>query len=537
MTEPAHVRTEPVVLIAEELSPATIAALGPGVHVRTVDGTDRAALLAAVPGASALLVRSATRVDAEVFAVAKALKIVARAGVGLDNVDVVAATQAGVMVVNAPTANIISAAEHAVALVLAAARHVATASATLKAGRWERSRFTGVELAGKTLGIVGLGRIGVLVAQRLAAFEMQVLAYDPYVPAARAAQLGVRLVGLDELLAGSDVISVHLPRTPETTGLIGVDALAQVRRGVILVNAARGGIVEEKALAAALADGRVAAAGLDVYATEPCTDSPLFGFDQVVATPHLGASTREAQEKAGVAVARSVRQALDGDLVPDAVNVAGGVIAEVVRPGIGLAERLGRLLTGLCGAAITRLDVQVSGEITSQDVSVLRVAALTGVLTDQVAEPVTFVNAPVLAQARGIEVRLITDPDSPRFRNLVSLTAVLEDGSRLSVAGTLTGPQQVAKLVGIDGYALEIALADHLMVLRYTDRPGVVGTLGGLLGEAEVNIAAMQVGRDEAGGRAVGVLALDGPVPVPLIELLRSATGADSLAAVDLSPT
>ncbi len=525
----------PVVLIAEELSPATIEALGPGVHVRTVDGTDRAALLREVAGASALLVRSATQVDAEVLGAARRLKVVARAGVGLDNVDVPAATAAGVMVVNAPTSNITSAAEHAVGLVLAAARRIAPAHASLRAGRWDRSRFTGVELAGRTLGVVGLGKIGVLVAQRLQAFEMEVVAYDPYVSASRAAQIGVRLVGLDELLAEADVISVHLPRTPETVGLIGDDALHRVRRGAIVVNAARGGIVDEKALAAALADGRVGAAGLDVFETEPCTDSPLFGFEQVVATPHLGASTHEAQEKAGVAVARSVRQALDGELVPDAVNVAGGVIAEIVRPGIALTERLGRLLTALSGSAITRLDVQVSGEITGEDVSVLRLAALTGVLTDQVAEPVTFVNAPVLAEQRGIEVRLLTEPDSPRFRNLVSLRAVLEEGTTVEVEATLTGPQQVAKLVGVDGYPFEIVFADRLLVLRYTDRPGVVGTLGSMLGESDVNIASMQIGRDEAGGRAVGVLALDGPVPHELAAALREAVSADSVVFVDLS--
>ncbi len=272
-----------------------------------------------------------------------------------------------------------------------------------------------------------------------------------------------------------------------------------------------------------------------MFEKEPCTDSPLFGFEQVVATPHLGASTHEAQEKAGVAVARSVRQALDGELVPDAVNVAGGVIAEIVRPGIALTERLGRLLTALAGSAITRLDVQVSGEITGEDVSVLRLAALTGVLTDQVAEPVTFVNAPVLAEQRGIEVRLLTEPDSPRFRNLVSLRAVLEDGATVEVEATLTGPQQVAKLVGIDGFQIEIAFADRLLVLRYSDRPGVVGTLGSLLGEAEVNIASMQVGRDEAGGRAVGVLALDGAVPHELAAEVREAVRAESVVFVDLS--
>jgi D-3-phosphoglycerate dehydrogenase len=523
------------VLIAEELSPATIEALGAGITVRQVDGTDRAALLAAVPEAAALLVRSATQVDAEVFAAGQKLRIVARAGVGLDNVDVQAATAAGVMVVNAPTSNIRSAAELAVGLMLAAARHIAPASARLRDGHWDRSRFTGIELAGKTAGVVGLGRIGMLVAQRLAGFEMSVIAYDPYVSAARAAQLGVKLVTLDELIAAADVITIHLPKTPETVGLFGSAAFAAVKPGVILVNAARGGIVDEQALAEALADGRVAAAGLDVFSSEPCTQSPVFGFDQVVVTPHLGASTHEAQENAGVSVARSVRLALAGDLVPDAVNVAGGVIHELVRPGLPLTERLGRLLTALCAAAITRLDVKVSGELAEHDVSAVALAAQAGVLTDQVAEPVTYVNAPSLAQSRGIEVRLLTDTDIARFRNSIKLTAVLDDGEVVSVEGTLTGPMQVAKLVGIDEHPLEIAFGDHLLVMRYSDRPGVIGVLGGMLGQSGVNIAGMVVGRDEVGGRAVSVLTLDGVVPADLVAALRTAIQADRLVYADLS--
>ncbi|MDQ1668657.1 MAG: D-3-phosphoglycerate dehydrogenase / 2-oxoglutarate reductase, partial [Actinomycetota bacterium] len=283
--------SKPVVLIAEELSPATIEALGPDFEVRHCDGADRSALLPAVADVDAILVRSATKVDAEVFAAARRLKVVARAGVGLDNVDVRAATQAGVMVVNAPQSNIVSAAELAIGLLLAAARNIAPASSALKAGEWKRSKYSGVELYEKTAGIVGLGRIGALVAQRLSAFGMQVIAFDPYVAAGRAAQMGVRLVSLEELLRSSDVISVHLPKTPETVGLISDDQLATVKPSLILVNAARGGIVDEHALYLALKEGRVAAAGIDVFATEPCTDSPLFEFESVVATPHLGAST------------------------------------------------------------------------------------------------------------------------------------------------------------------------------------------------------------------------------------------------------
>jgi len=326
-----HVRS--VVLIAEELAPAAIDVLAHDFEVRHVDGTDRAALITALAEADAVIVRSATRMDAEAINAGKRLKVVARAGVGLDNVEVVAATARGVMVVNAPTSNIVSTAEQAVALLLAVARNTSAASNALKGGEWKRSKYTGVELQGKTVGVIGLGRVGVLFAQRMAAFGTRLIAYDPYVQPARAAQLGVRLVGLDDLLRESDFISIHATKTPETVGLIGARELALVKPGVRIVNAARGGLIDEQALADALATGRVAGAGIDVYAKEPCVASPLFAYDNVVATPHLGASTMEAQDKAGLAVARSVKLALQREFVPDAVNVqAGGVVAEDVRP-------------------------------------------------------------------------------------------------------------------------------------------------------------------------------------------------------------
>ena len=533
MTHPAT--TRPVVLIAEELSPATVEALGPDFEIRHVDGADRSALLPALAGVDAVLIRSATQVDAEAIAAAPQLKVVARAGVGLDNVDVKAATQAGVMVVNAPTSNIVSAAELAVALLLATARHVPQASQALKGGAWKRSKYTGAELFEKTLGVVGLGRIGVLVAQRMAGFGMNVVAYDPYVSSARAGQLGVKLVSLDELLETSDFISVHLPKTPETVGLLGEEALRKVKPSVRIVNAARGGIVDEAALHAALKEGRVAAAGLDVFSTEPMTDSPLFELDNVVVTPHLGASTDEAQERAGISVARSVRLALAGELVPDAVNVSGGVIAEDVRPGIPLVEKLGRLFTALSGAVPTQFDVEVRGEITAQDVSVLRLAALKGLFRDVVPEQVSYVNAPVLAQERGVEVRLLTDARSEEYRNLITLRGTLADGTQVSVAGTLTGPRQVEKLVGVDGLDLELPLAPHLVVLRYQDRPGVVGTLGALLGNAGVNIGAMQVSRDVEGGRAIVVLTVDQAVPAGVLDDVVREIGAASGRDVDLS--
>lgn len=325
-----------VVLIADALSPqaAELLARNPSVEVRHVDGTDRPALLAALPGADALLVRSATRVDAEALAAAPRLKAVARAGVGLDNVDVAAATAAGVLVANAPASNVVSAAEHAVALLLALARQVPRADASLREGRWARASFAGVELAGKTVGVLGLGRIGSLVARRLAAFDMEVVAHDPYADEEHARSLGVRLTGLDELLARARFLTVHLPLTAATKGLIGADALRRVRPDLRIVNAARGGIVDEEALYAALVEGRVAGAALDVYEREPCTDSPLFGLDNVVVTPHLGASTPEAQERAGTQAAESVLLALAGLPVPDAVNTplpaAGRPAAEPV---------------------------------------------------------------------------------------------------------------------------------------------------------------------------------------------------------------
>lgn len=526
--------SKPVVLIAEELSPATVEALGPDFEIRRCDGADRPSLLPALGEANALLVRSATKVDAEAIAAAPRLKVIARAGVGLDNVDVKAATQAGVMVVNAPTSNIVSAAELAVGLLLATARNIAPANNALKKGEWKRSKYTGTELYEKVVGVVGLGRIGVLVAQRLSSFGMQVIAYDPYVPATRAAQMGVRTVSFDELLAQSDFITVHLPKTPETVGLIGDQALRLVKPSVQIINAARGGIVDEHALAVALKEGRVAGAGIDVFASEPCTDSPLFEFDSVVVTPHLGASTVEAQEKAGVSVARSVRLALAGELVPDAVNVKGGAIAEDVRPGIPLAEKLGRIFTALAGGVAAQLDVEVRGEIVEHDVKILELAALKGVFTDVVEDPVSYVNAPVIAADRGVEVRLITDEDSPDFRNLVTVRGVLPDGRIVSVSGTLFGTKHVEKLVEVLGYDIEVQPSEHMAFWLYQDRPGVVGTVGRLLGEAGVNIAGMQVSRAAKGGHALVAMTVDQAVPSRLMDEIVTSIGAEWGRTVDL---
>ena len=527
----------PVVLIAEELAPAAIDVLAHDFDVRHVDGTDRPALLAALAEADAVIVRSATQIDAEAVAAAPRLKVVARAGVGLDNVEVPAATARGVMVVNAPTSNIVSAAAQAVALLLAVARNTASASAALKAGEWKRSKYTGVELQGKTVGVVGLGRIGVLFAQRIAAFGTRLIAYDPYIQPARAAQLGVRLVGLEELLRESDFISIHLPKTPETVGLIGEKELALVKPEVRIINAARGGLVDEQALANAIAEGRVAGAGIDVYAKEPCTSSPLFAFDNVVATPHLGASTAEAQDKAGLAVARSVKLALQGEFVPDAVNVqVGGVVAEDVRPLLPLAEKLGKVFTAVAGGVAASVTVEVRGEIVAHDVSVLKLAATKGLFTSVVEEQVTYVNAPHLAADRGVAIELVTAGETVDHPNLVTVRGALPDGRTVSVSGTVvtTGTRDVVKLTEVDGFDLEIGAEGILLFLRYADRPGVVGTVGSIIGEAGINIASMQVARREAGGEALMALTVDSAVGVDLLASAADSVGAVAASTADL---
>ena len=526
---------KPVVLIAEELSPATLNALGPDFEVRNCNGADRGELLTALSkGVDAVLIRSATKMDAEAISAAKGLKVIARAGVGLDNVEIPAATTAGVMVVNAPTSNIVSAAELAIGLLLASARSISPAHAALKNGKWARSKYTGAELFEKTLGIVGFGRIGQLVAARMQAFGMNVVAYDPYLQPARAAQLNVRLVDLDELLKISDFITIHLPKTKETANLIGAEALNKVKPSVRIINAARGGVLDEAALYDALKAGKVAGAALDVFATEPCTDSPLFTLENVVATPHLGASTDEAQERAGIAVAISVRKALSGELVPDAVNVKGGVIDEAVRPALPLVEKLAQVAIGLATDVVSSIDVEVRGEISEMDVSVLATSALKGALIGMGAEDVTYVNAPALASERLLTSTISTNPESPDHRNLVSVRAACANGSQVFVSGTLMGIKQTQKIVAIDELDLDLKPTSNLLFLRYTDQPGVVGVVGNSLGKLKINIADMQVGRTQVGGDALMALTVDSVIPNDIIQVISKETGATLVRFVNL---
>jgi D-3-phosphoglycerate dehydrogenase / 2-oxoglutarate reductase len=482
----------------------------------------------------ALVIRSATQVTADVLAAAASLKVVARAGIGLDNVDVEAATRRGVMVVNAPQSNIISAAEHTLALLLAQARNVPQAHADLVQGRWERSRWEGVELAGKTLGLVGLGRVGSLVAARAAGFGMRVIGFDPYVSNERAKEMGVETMPtLEALLVQADFVTVHLPRNPDTEGLIGEKELRMMKPGARLVNTARGGIVDEEALAKVLTDGHLGGAALDVFAAEPATDSPLFSIANVVVTPHLGASTREAQDKAGTTVAEMVRLALMGEFVPYAVNVsAGAEVTEVVRPFVPLAERLGVLIAGLAQGGVRSVVASYLGRIAEQDTRVLTLAILKGILGPSVHEPVSFVNAPMLARERGITVSEMRSTVSQDYVSLVSIRAETDAGP-VSVEGTIVA-KDAPRVIEVNGFDIEVGPASRMVFFQYVDRPGIIGRVGTILGEHGINIATMDVGRQGQGMEALMCLTVDTEVPPHVLEHIAQEIEAGSIRAVTL---
>lgn len=523
----------PVVLIADKLAQSTVDALGDAVEVRWVDGPNRPELLDAVKEADALLVRSATKVDAEVIAAAPNLKIVGRAGVGLDNVDIPAATEAGVMVANAPTSNIHSACEHAVSLLLSTARQIPAADATLRDGEWKRSSFNGVEIFGKTVGIVGFGHIGQLFAQRLAAFETTIIAYDPYANPTRAAQLGVELVELEELVGRSDFVTIHLPKTKETAGMFNAELLAKAKKGQIIINAARGGLVDEQALADAIESGHIRGAGFDVYDSEPCTDSPLFKLPQVVVTPHLGASTEEAQDRAGTDVADSVLKALAGEFVADAVNVSGGKVGEEVALWMELARKLGLLAGKLVDGAPVSLEVVARGELSSEDVSALGLSAVRGLFSGIIEEPVTFVNAPRIAEERGVNVDVKTNSESVTHRSVVEVKVVTGEGNTASVVGALTGLERVDKITKINGRGLDLRAEGRNLFLEYTDAPGALGAVGTKLGTAGINIEAAALTQAAEGDGAVLILRVEREVPEELVEEITSELNATAFQ-VDL---
>ncbi|OFT75111.1 phosphoglycerate dehydrogenase [Corynebacterium sp. HMSC30G07] len=524
---------KPVVLIADKLAPSTVEALGDQVEVRWVDGPNRAELLAAVPEADALLVRSATTVDAEVIEAAPKLKIIGRAGVGLDNVDIPAATERGVMVANAPTSNIHSACEHAIALLLSTARQIPAADATLRDGQWKRSSFNGVEIYGKTVGIVGFGHIGQLFAQRLAAFETTIIAYDPYANPARAAQLGVELVELEELMGRADFVTIHLPKTKETAGMFDAELLGKAKEGQIIINAARGGLVDEQALADAIRAGRIRGAGFDVYATEPCTDSPLFELDQVVVTPHLGASTVEAQDRAGTDVADSVLKALAGEFVADAVNVTGGRVGEEVARWLELARKLGLLAGKLLDEAPVALKVTARGELSTEDVDTLALSAVRGLFSGIVSETVTFVNAPSIAEARGLTYSAATETEARAHRSALEVQVVASNGDSATITGALTGLDGVEKIVRINGRGVDMRAEGRNLFFRYTDVPGALGKVGSKLGDADINIEAAALTQTTKGSGAMLILRVEKEVPAELEAQIAKSINATSLQ-VDL---
>ncbi len=473
----------------------------------------------------ALIVRSGTKVTAEVIDRAERLKVIGRAGVGIDNVDVAAATRRGIVVANAPQSTVISAAEHTIALLLALARNVPQAHAALREGRWERSRFGGIELAGKTLGVVGFGRIGQQVARRARALEMRVVAYDPYVAPDRFRALGAEHASeLGTLLAESDFVTLHLTLTEETRGLLGREQLAAARPGVRIVNVARGELVDEEALAEALQSGQVAGAALDVFSVEPYA-GPLLELPNVIVTPHLGASTEEAQDRAGVIVAEQVCAALEGRVVTNAVNMPAVApeTLERLRSYLPLAAKLAALAVELAGGNPTRLDLQYLGALAEEDTRLLTVAALNGVFHGRI-ENINYVNAPLVAAERGLEVREESSAHSPDFTSVVAVTAHAA-GEPATVAGTVSGREQRARLVQALGYAIEVELDRFMLFAENDDRPGMIGALGRILGESGVNIANMAVSRDRREARALMALSLDSQPPSEVLERLRAEPG------------
>ena len=508
------------VLVREPIAEAGIRLLRERGFQVDVDGDSD--LGEAISRYDAIVIRSATKLTADVIERAERLKVIGRAGVGIDNVDVDAATRRGIVVANAPESTVVSAAEHTIGLLVALSRNIPQAHAALKQGRWERKTYGGVELADKTLGVLGFGRIGQQVARRAAGLGMRVVAYDPFVAPDRFRELGVeRVESTEDVYAAADFLTLHLPLTDETTRSVGAEAFAQMKDGVRLVNAARGALIDEDALLEALRSGKVGGAALDVFSAEPYS-GPLLELDSVVATPHLAASTEEAQDRAGVIIAEQVAAALEGGLVTNAVNipVIGAEDLEVLGSYIPLAAKLGRLAMELAEGRAEELRLSYFGGLAQYDTRLLTVAALNGAFQGRSDQPVNYVNAPLIAAERGVEVREERSRSARDFTNLVRVEAVT-DGTSLQVAGTTIGNEDRLWLVSALGFELEMEFAPLLVLFRYDDVPGVIGKVGTLFGEAGVNIANMAVSRTRQGGQALMALSIDTPAPPSLVERIH----------------
>jgi D-3-phosphoglycerate dehydrogenase len=490
----------------------------------------------AIGGYDAILIRSATKMTAELIELATNLKVIGRAGTGVDNVDIPAATRRGIIVANAPESNSVAAAEHTLALALGLFRNVPQAHESLVAGRWDRAKFKGAELYGKTLGVIGFGRIGQLVAKRAQGFEMDVIAFDKFVSAERFRELGVTGVdNLEELLGAADLVTLHVPKTPDTIGLIDAGAIAAMKDGARVVNCARGELVDLDDLLAGLESGKLAGAALDVFPSEPFTEHPIFARDDVVVTPHLGASTAEAQDRAGVVTAEQVTEALTGGVVTNAVNIAAvrPEAMEALAPFVPLCEKLGRLAQGLGEGSVDRVSAEFRGRIASHDTRLLGIAVLVGILSGNTEEPVNLVNAPQMAEERGIEVVETKDSSAEDFTELITVRVHSGDGE-VEVAGTSVGPRNVPYLVSAWRESFYLPFAEHISVFRYADQPGMIGRVGTMFGEEGVNIISAAVGAESTGESAVMALTTDAPVRSEAIGKILGLDGFSVGRSVDL---
>ncbi|MFM1652761.1 phosphoglycerate dehydrogenase [Brevibacillus sp. B_LB10_24] len=524
------------VLISDPLSEFGIQKLleAPDIEVVQKTNLSPSDLLAEIVDYDALLVRSQTQVTAEVFAAAKRLKVVGRAGVGVDNIDLGAATSAGVAVINAPDGNTFSAAEHTFAMLMAVARNIPQAHKKLTDGVWDRKSFQGVELNNKVLGVVGMGRIGSEVAKRAKAFNMKVIGYDPFLTEERAQKLGVQMGTVDDIVVQADFITVHTPLTKETHHLIGTREFEMMKKGVRIVNCARGGIIDEKALYEAITTGKVAGAALDVFEVEPPTDNPLIGLPQVVVTPHLGASTVEAQENVAIDVSEELLKALRGEAFKNAVNLPSlpAHVLERVQPYFDLGEKVGHFLAQVTIGALQEISITYSGELADVDTTPLTRTILKGVLSFRLGDQVNYVNAPHLAKVRDIVVNEQKSSHSRGFTNLLTVTLRTNQESR-TVAGTrLNG--YGARIVKIDNYSIDASPEGHLLLIHHNDRPGVIGRVGTVLGSNGVNIATMQVGRQDVGGDAIMMLTVDKPLSAELLDTVGELSEITSVTQIDL---
>lgn len=503
------------VLITEKLAERGLELLRNAGHEVDVQlGLSPEQLAEAVKGAQGIIIRSATQITKEVIAAADELMIVGRAGVGLDNVDTEAATESGVMVANAPTSNAVSAAEHTMAMLLAVARNVPQAHGALVDGRWERSQWGGVELLDKTLGVIGLGNIGGLVAQRAKSFGMRLIGHDPFVSPERANELGVELMSLDELVADSDFLTLHIARTPDTVDMINAERLKLAKPTLRVINVARGGIVNEADLAEAITNGVIAGAAIDVFDVEPKTDSPLFGVPGVVVTPHLGASTSEAQDRAGEVTAEQVRLALEGEFVPFAVNIAAKAMNDQVQPFLPLAEQLGAQFSRLVDGKPQDVEVVFAGEIGGLDCRMLELAVIKGLVGELSDSPVSFVNAESVASQNDVKVTARCSTKTPS--NLVN--GIRIDGGGHSLAGTVHLPSGESRIVAVDGITIDLPASDNLLLVLNDDTPGMIGQVGTIFGEAKINIDDMHLGkavRDGGVEQGKALLAISTAVPIP----------------------